>query len=214
MTLWQKYVAWFDARNTRERAIIGVAVIGGILLLGLDNLVFPALAKWHAESAETQRNAQSIGEMNAQVALLQKRVADPDAAARVRLQQLQQQLTQQAPRIRGIEASLVPADKMAGFLKNLLARGHSLQLLSLKTLPPEAADKEVAAGSAGHLYKHGVEISFAGGFADIVAYLDDLEAAPQKLVWEKLELKSEEYPRSVVTLTLYTISLDKAWLVI
>lgn len=214
MTPWQKYVAWFDARNARERAIIAVAVIGGILMLGLDNLVLPALAKWRADAAETQRNAQTINEMQAQVTLLQKRIADPDAEARVKLQQLQQQLAQQAPRIRSIEASLVPAEKMADFLKHLLARGHALQLISLKTLPPETADKDAAGNAAGHLYKHGVEIVLAGRFADIVAYLDDLEAAPQKLVWEKLELKSEEYPRSIVTLTLYTISLDKTWLVI
>lgn len=211
MKLWDQYVAWFDARNARERAIIGVAVIAGVLILGLDNLVFPAVAKWRAASAETQRNTQTMAEMNQQIPLLTRRVADPDAEARVRLAQLQAQLAAQAPRIQSIQDSLVPADKMAGFLKNLLARGHSLQLVSLNTLPPQPVEKQAA---ASHLYKHGVEISLAGSFADIVSYLDDLEAAPQKLVWEKLELKSEEYPRSVVTLTLYTVSLDKTWLVI
>lgn len=211
MTLWHKYVAWFDARNARERAVIGIAVIAGVLILGFDNLVFPAITKWRAAAADTQRNTQAAAEMDQQIPLLTRRVADPDAEARVRLAQLQQQLAAQAPRIQSIQASLVPADKMAGFLKNLLARGHSLQLLSLNTLPPQPVEQKA---TGGHLYKHGVEISLAGSFADIVSYLDDLEAAPQKLVWEKLELKSEEYPRSVVTLTLYTLSLDKTWLVI
>lgn len=225
---WKKYIAWFDARKAREKAILGVAVIGSILMLGSDRWVWPTFAQSRSLSAETRQNTQTISEAKGQLVQLEKQVADPDAMARVTLEQLRNTLAQQEPQLRNIQASLVPADQMVQFLKSLLARSHSLQLLSLKTLPLVPADNpstsvpsDTAAatasaattGNAG-LYKHGVEITISGSYADLVAYLSDLDKAPQKLIWGRMELRSDEYPRSVVTLTVYTLSLDKTWLVI
>lgn len=223
--LWKRYAAWFDARNARERAIIGVAVMVSLLMLGGDQWVWPAAAKRRALSAETEQNVQTLATAKTQLAQLEQQVADPDAVARARLEQLRKTLAEQEPQLRNIQASLVPADRMAQFLKSLLARNHSLQLLSLKTLPPVAADGSAAedatdasteakpAGNAS-LYKHGVEIAVSGSFADLVGYLSDLDNAPQKIMWGRLELQTTEYPRSTVVLTVYTLSLDKTWLVI
>jgi MSHA biogenesis protein MshJ len=217
--LWKKYTTWFDARNVRERAILGVAVIGCILMLAGDHWVWPAFAKMRILSAETQRSAQTVAEAKMQLVQLEKQVADPDANARVNLEQLHKELANQEPMLHKVQQSLVPAERMAQFLKGLLARSHSLQLLSLKTMSPVPADNLVAQNAASattppSLYKHGVEISVSGSYADLVSYLSELENAPQKLMWGHMDLHSEEYPRSTLTLTVYTLSLDKTWLVI
>ena len=68
---WNKYIAWFDARIQRERAILAVAVIGCILMLGVDHWVWPAFAKSHQLSTESVQSAQTVADMQAQTDRLQ-----------------------------------------------------------------------------------------------------------------------------------------------
>lgn len=74
--------------------------------------------------------------------------------------------------------------------------------------PAGSQDKAVADA----IYRHGVEIVVQGGYLDLVDYLSQLEAMPWQLFWGKAKLDSDEYPKARLTLTLYTLSLDKKWL--
>jgi MSHA biogenesis protein MshJ len=45
-------------------------------------------------------------------------------------------------------------------------------------------------------------------------YLTELEKMPTQMFWGEAGLSVEKYPNAVLTLTLYTLSLDKAWLTV
>lgn len=77
--------------------------------------------------------------------------------------------------------------------------------------PPLAADGRTAAGRPG-LWKHGVEIVLAGSYADLAAYVQRLEALPQRWLRGGLQFRVEQHPRATLTLRLYTLSLDPGWL--
>jgi MSHA biogenesis protein MshJ len=62
------------------------------------------------------------------------------------------------------------------------------------------------------VYKHGVELVIEGDYADIVNYMSTLEAMPWQLFWGKAKLTADDTPKRTLTLTLYTLSLDKKWL--
>ncbi len=62
------------------------------------------------------------------------------------------------------------------------------------------------------LYRHGVEIVLQGSYLDMVNYMDALEALPTQLFWGKAKLDAGQYPDSRLTLTLYTLSLDRKWM--
>ena len=62
------------------------------------------------------------------------------------------------------------------------------------------------------LYRHGVELTIEGSYADVVTYLLAVEAMPQHILWGSLQLKVEQHPKVVVTLHLYTLSQDRNWL--
>jgi MSHA biogenesis protein MshJ len=62
------------------------------------------------------------------------------------------------------------------------------------------------------VYKHGVELVIEGDYADIVNYMSALEAMPWQLFWGKARLTADDTPKRTLTLTLYTLSLDKKWL--
>lgn len=214
---WDRYANWFLARNARERAIIAVALIGGIWFLGYTYAIEPTLNKLRRADRALQEATATTASLTQQTAVLRAMpVKDPDASARAEIEQIKVRLAEQAVRLQDVERSMVPPDKMAALLESLLARSRGLQLVSLQNLPPAPVleGKLAPAGGApgGGLYKHGIEVKVAGGYGDLLAYLQQLENAPQRLIWGKLELVAEQHPRSVLTFTVYTLSLDTTWL--
>lgn len=107
-----------------------------------------------------------------------------------------------------------------------------LRVRSLRSLAPEpllaAAAASTPAPSAraasaaprpsaveaptGGLWKQGVEIVLEGPFRDLHDYVRRLEALPQWTSRGALSLQVEQYPLSVLTLRVYTLSLDAQWL--
>jgi MSHA biogenesis protein MshJ len=64
------------------------------------------------------------------------------------------------------------------------------------------------------IYQHGVEITLLGSYAGLHDYLAQLEKLPAQMFWGRISVNTEEYPRLRVTLTVQTLSLNKAWLIV
>lgn len=62
------------------------------------------------------------------------------------------------------------------------------------------------------LYRHGVEITVRGSYLDMIDYMAALESLPTQLFWGRAQLEAETWPASRLTLTLYTLSLDRKWM--
>jgi MSHA biogenesis protein MshJ len=80
------------------------------------------------------------------------------------------------------------------------------------------ADSSTAAAGAesesaeGTVYSHGVEIVVQGGYLEMLNYMNELEQMPWHVFWGNATLKVDEYPQATLTLTLYTMSLNRKWL--
>lgn len=242
MALWKTHAARFDAMSNRERAMIAAAVLGGILFIGFSFFIEPALKGTAvAERAAAELRAQLAG-ARAQAAGLQVRAGDPERAAQAELAELKRRIGETSARFSLMEGKLVPPQRVAGLLEDLIGhsahsarvvpsgQGAGLRLLGLRTLPvspvleprgePAGAPKGAAqaaprpAEAGAGLYKHGVEIRLEGSYAELTAYLARLEKSPLKLLWSELALDAENHPRLVLTLTVYTLSLDRTWLIV
>ena len=243
--LWQRYLAWFTARLPRERLIVALAAVGGIVFLGYSYAIEPALLR----SAKAQREAAGMPVVTAtlrqQAKQLLASAKDPDAPLRAELALAETEFAKQSERFHEVERSLIPPAEMSTLLETMLKRSRGLELVSLRSLPPvsllpdtsKTGDKPAAApapvataagipvtaepvtsasgasaGSGGQLYKHGIELKIAGNYLDLTAYVQALELAAPILLWGRLDLVTERYPRSVMTLTVHTLSMDTSWL--
>ena len=239
----------FDALSLRERSTIGAAVLLGGLMMGHLVLVDPQITR---QAAQHKRITQLKGEMaaqEAQMVALKSQLKDPDAANRAALQEVRKSMAAIDQRLRNVQDSLVPPEKMQAFLEGLMTKDQGLELVALRTLsvaplikstsapggkPSVGEDKTAkehvepaggkkpaapvgAAGAgdtASNLYKHSIEMRVAGSYNDLARYLAALEGMPQRIIWEKAELTVEKHPRCVLSLTVYTLSLDKRWLTV
>lgn len=224
----------FDDLSKRERATIGGAILFGILIVGYMTLVDPQLAKQTKQNKQITKIKTDLATLETQITTLQAQRTDPDASNRAALQDVRKTMAAIDVRLRNVQDSLVMPEKMQEYLQGLLARNRNLELLSLRTLPvaplinkplPEkvgtntSGSRATAASTpsndlATNIYKHTLELQVAGSYADLLTYLEAIESMPQRTVWAKAELVVEQYPRCVLTLTVYTLSLDKLWLVV
>jgi MSHA biogenesis protein MshJ len=78
---------------------------------------------------------------------------------------------------------------------------------------PSVTTAVVPATAGAPLFRHGVEITVEGAYGDLMGYLSSLEGLPgPRLLWGGVKLKVEKHPTVQLSLTVYTLSLDRAWL--
>jgi len=224
---WRKLAARFDALQVRERLLILLAAIVGTVLL------FDALALQPLE-VRKKRMERQLAEARQSIKLadgLMKTEAffgDPDSVKRSYRDALRSQLTEIDRSILGLQRGLVPAERMAKLMEEMLSRSRGLQLLSLRTLPVQRFETPGAAaakpgdkiGKPGlqdperSIYQHSFEITLQGSYTDLHNYLAQIEKLPWQMFWGRINVNAELYPRLRVTLTVQTLSLNKAWLIV
>ena len=217
----------FDALAKRERYLVAVALLGGVLLIGWTTIIDPARSRAQvAERAIVEQRAQ-LAALAVQLQALQS-ARDPEAQAGAELAEIKRQIKALYDRYAALGGSLVAPQQVASLLEDMLGGKSNLRLLSLRTLPAapvletkdgvvEAAAAKASAlvgNAAAGLYRHGVEIRLEGGYADLAEYLQRLEKSPQKLLWSSVTLSAENHPKLVLTLTVFTLSLDRTWLIV
>lgn len=226
---WRKLLADYDAMRPRERWLVALALLGGIVLIGFTQLIEPAQKRSARAVGEIREQKQQLQSMAEQMAALQARKSDPDAEARRELAALQAQLAAQTERMTTFESRLVRPQQMASLLEDMVGRQPGLRLLRLKTLPAASVAEKKQAENAREgaapapvaekkalaaLWRHGVEITLEGDYFALAAYLEQLERAGTKLLWQQVSLSAEKHPQLVLTLTVFTLSLDRSWLIV
>lgn len=219
---FQKMGSRFDAYSQRERAMLAAALVGGVVLLGNALLIDPNFARARAaQKLGDQQRMETSGLEPLVISTKAQLQVDPDAGRKAEIARLMAELSGVEAKLKALESSLVPPEQMNALLEQLLSSHARLRLVSLKSMPPVNLAKsgkpdeiEKLPKDALGLYKHGVEIRLEGSYADLYGWLSQLEKTQRKLLWGDVRFTVVEHPRSVLALTVYTLSTDKAWLAI
>lgn len=257
----------YEKLSLRERLLVAVAV------LGLFWLVF-YLSTLSLEKKKLMLNQQlttaraALTKLETEKTGLDTRLRGQTAHREARARELEQALASQEQAFLALQSRLVTAKDMPGLLQSVLRQRSGLELVSLRSLPPQALNLDENSG-AGEMalakataanapanskanpapeaganpadahqtgtnqagtplaeasaakskaenrapyYRQSLEIVVAGRYGDLLAYVRDLEALPQKLLWQSLSFQVEVYPRVRLTLRLATLSEEASWL--
>ena len=207
---WERIAEKIDALSLRERGLVFFSVALVVLGLLYSALIRPVMEQQRTISRSLSQQESQIRVANQQLGtMVTSRRENPDAANRRRLEDLKRRITETRQAMAQRQSRLIAADRMAGLLEELVARNRNLELVDLKTLPPT----RVGAGEQA-IFRHGVEVTLQGGYFDLLEYVRQLERLPTQLLWGKVDLSVGEYPKVTMKLTLYTLSFDRAWLVV
>ena len=214
----KQQLARVDELSLRERVILFVGIL--VALFVAWDVVLMSPTTLHEKSVQ-----QRIDNLHSQIATLNQsisqlvasRSSNPNAELRVKLETVQADSARLDAQLSSATAGLVPPNRMANLLEQVLARQRGLRLVSVENEPPQPLLK-VADGTgteaveSGSLYEHGLQIVFQGNYADIMAYLQALEHLKWRFYWDALDLQVKKYPISQVTIRVHTLSLHKGYI--
>lgn len=224
---WEKWAARYDGMQRRERIMVLGAVLVCLAVIVNALLIDPLTARKKMLRGQIAGDTTQIQELQRQVRILvQNGQIDPDAVNKAKMIAAQSRLLAVDASLDTLRQGFVTPEKMPQLLESLLKKNGQLKLVSLKTLPvsdllastngsaPSGGASKPAPSVANDLpvFRHGVELTVEGRYLDLLDYLVALEQLPWNMLWSKVALAAGGSGTSSLTLTVYTLSLDKAWL--
>lgn len=227
-------LAALDGLSLRERILVLGATVLVLAWLGDTLLLAAQRAQLTQARAEAKAERSQLGAVNAGIAGIEQALkTDPDAAPRVRLQQLAAEMAAFGNGLQRLEASLVAPEAMAPLLERVLQRTPGVRVVGVQTLPvrglPERAsdrsgDTALAERAAGQpegvpgaasepaLYRHTIELTVRGSYLDLMRYLAHLERLPERVYFGQADLYATNLPDMELRLTVHTLGISRSWL--
>lgn len=208
---WNRLAERLDSMSLRERVLIFAAGTALLVLIAKAALIDPELAKQRTFSRAIGEQRLAITTAQQQIRkLVSEHRGDPNEALRGRIATLKIEVAGLEREIAGEERRFTGPDTMRETLAAMLTGHAGLRLLDLKTIA--AVPVATATGPTPRkVYRHGVELTLEGAYLDIHAYLLGLESLKSQLHWGRAEL-SAAYPVAKLKLTVFTMSVDPAWM--
>ena len=216
----QQYAKRFDAQSIRERCLIALTLLVAIGFLWWSYYAEPTMKQTAALEDENQRIGSEVDSTRLIVADIRQRIAaGVHTEKENQLAKLRQELEAVEENLRLKTVELIDPEKMFALMNELVYRDSKLTLLSLKrrevkpAIPQEENESEDGDSSATEpsIYRHVLEMEFAGKFLDILRYMQALENLDWKLLWDEIELVSQEYPQLTVKVVMSTLSTRREW---
>ena len=214
----QRYADRLDAMSLRERVLIFLAVSVVIVAIADSALFDPISRRQKVNSQRIHQQEDEIRTMQGQVqAYAQGRTGDNAGAKRERLEKRKVELAALDRELAAKRNDLVPPERMAKMLYEIVKRNPDVDLVSLRSLPATGLTQSLTAALGSDslaLYRHGIEITVSGSYLRMLTYVNQLERLPAKIMWGNMELQAAAYPVVTLKMTLYTLSPEKTWLLI
>ncbi|MGF2736655.1 type II secretion system protein GspM [Marinobacter sp. DUT-1] len=215
---------WFNDRPARERVLLLVTALVIVLFAGWELALAPVSQEIrNLENRQVLAETRQTDLLTRQQELEQILAQDPSAELRQRLEQRQRRLDQLDQQVAETAGQLIAPRAMVTLLREMLAAEGNLTLQALELKTPEPVYAESGATGSGTaeaggeqpeplLFAHSVELRVQGGYLDVLAYLERLEAMDDRLGWVRVSYDATSWPAGEAVIEVRTLSLEKAWL--
>lgn len=212
-----------DALSLRERGLLLLSVVFVLYSVWNALLMGPLTSRHLQLQTQLKQVRTTLATLSVQTGEISAHQSiDPDAAVRVRLTALQNEIAVLDQRIAARTQGLIDPVNMAKMLQDVLKNEPGLSLVSVANLParplldteaPTTA-KPGAAVTAGvpGIYRHGMSVTFDGNYLDALHYLRRLEGLPWHFYWDSVQFEVLKYPQARFTIVVHTIGLREGWI--
>lgn len=220
---WRHIALLLDRRATRERALLALTLIAAVASLVYLLALAPAgktLATAQAAAAQLQATNQIL---LIDVQDLRAQLSQSEEEAKAQKLRALEQSVRDTGTLSSLLQGLVSPAEMAQLVERILESNAALKVIRLENRAAEplalaGAGNDPAQAPAGgaegfEVYKHGLHIEVRGSYRDIVKFLMALERMQWKVMWDQVSITTDDkHAGSLAALTIYTLSLDQAWL--
>ena len=228
---WKKVSAKVDTLSMRERVLIFTTTVFLSYMIVNFFLLEPVYQQRKKLSNQVFEQQNNIKVMQVKIdTYLLAKSTQGNSPEHEKLNKITRQIAEGEAFLKRNSEKLVRPDRMAEVLRQVLGKNANLELIALKTIPvtslmesdneqDEVAEEEnkpavikIIAEKEKQIYKHGVTMTVRGNYLDLLQYMTTLERLSTQMYWGDIKLEVVKYPAAELTVTLYTLSLDKIWL--
>jgi len=211
---WREIGSRIGTMSLRERLFVFAAAVVVALALVQTLLIDVGQQRIRNADDRLQSARSTLVQIEQQQKLLASQTGrNPDRTAREALAAQETRLAGLNAELETRERSLIPPERMVQVLKDVVRGQSGVRIVAFKTLDPHPVSLPGAPeGSPPGFYRHGFEITVSGSYAELVAYLERLEALPWHLNWVEATLDAADRPDLKLTLIVHTLSLEETWL--
>ncbi|GGF82838.1 type II secretion system protein M [Alteromonas lipolytica] len=208
-----EYEEKFAALSQREKLLIFVS--GMVIILSV--LVFLMIEPAFKDNSKT---SSSIDIAKNEVATLQQLqlvyqqalAEDPDASVKQQIAQVDKRMQRLQENFANQLSDLILPRQMPPLIEQVFSQADGLKLIEMASISPENIFADNPAMQEVPLYQHGVTLTFEGRFFAVRDFLARLEQMSSSLYWRSMAYHVKEYPQAEVTLEVYTLSTEKAFI--
>lgn len=216
LNAWSRLRTTVEARPHRERWVLLALLVVLTLMVthhyGVDR-VHRAIDVARADIATLESEYQEwIGlrqELEARIGLdLQDDLQRRGLLLRADRDRLQEAVREHLERF-------IEPDRVSSMLRALMQATEGLQFRYLISLPPEALGFQDGQPETAFtpVYRRGVEVHFLGTYQGLIRWIDQIEAEPWIVQWDRLRIETTDASGlSHFSIRIYTLTLDEDWI--
>ena len=222
-----KHLGVFDESSLRQRIMIAAAVLI-TLHAAWDQLINQPQVREQAKlAAALEANQGDLSRLSQEIQVIASTVNRDNGV----IDRLSRQITDLDAQIELASSELIAPERMPDVLQELLADNAGLQVVGLKSRPAQRVTRDSQTGAArsdaavaqdeqarsdgdtsAAIYRHDFTIDFEGDYLSTLEYIRSVEQLGWRVFWDSVSIDSSEYPRSRVTVSVYTLSLEEGWI--
>lgn len=214
----------YEKTTAREKSIVLVTIITTLLLLGYLLIIEPLIIS----NSKLLEQQQEVADINSALLLKiestkNRKLEDPNSKLKLEFERLRQQSEEYEKDINLLTKALVAPRQMVSLLESVMTEDKKLKLVSLRNLPEVALsvdgkylseiikteDHDEGESSEALIYKHAFEIELEATYGSALAYLKRLDDLQWQLFWQDLRYETTTYPRGMLKIKIYTLSMSK-----
>jgi MSHA biogenesis protein MshJ len=207
--VWARY----GALSLRERALIAASLIALVWLVW-DWTIHQAINRRMAAAQSDVRSLREriISEVAVAEELRKSLENDPNRRLAEDERTLTKRVAELDMHLETLVGGFVEPAMMPALLEDVVAHHKGVTLQRVASLPMEPVRQQDGGEIVPGLYRHAMRVELHGGYFAIRDYLRELEDAPWRFSWRRLNYHVEQFPDAVVVLELETMSREKNWL--
>ena len=206
-----EYQEKIHAMTLRERAMILISVLAVLVFIWWTFFTEALLNKTDQLSKQNLVLEQEIETLNLTADGINRRMQQGvNNTKQQQLELLSAELKTVNDILRQMTLELIEPDEMFGLMQQLVFADSKLELTGLKR-KQMAPVFEVEEEDQPGIFRHVMQMGFKGSYQDIVNYISRLEQTEWKLIWDRIRLKTNNYPTIEVDIEISTLSDDQHW---
>jgi len=208
-----EYVGKLHGMTLRERALILLSVVALLVFIWWNFYAASLMATTGNINQQNVTLKQEINTLTITADSINKQLNQGiNNTKQQQLALLSEELSTVKRILKEMTLELIEPNEMFSLMQQLIFADSNLKLTGLKRkqVNPAFSVSEEAEDQP-EIYRHVMQMTFAGTYQDILAYIVRLEDTEWKLIWDKISLKTDKYPVVKVDIEISTLSGEKHW---